>query len=44
MIAFILINLSLAMELRKIKNPEALCLDGSKGVIYNIIKKLVILL
>ena len=35
MIAFIFINLSLAMELRKIKNPEALCLDGSKGVINN---------
>ena len=36
MLAFILINLSLSMELRKIQNPEALCLDGSKGVINNI--------
>ena len=35
MLSFILINLSLGLELRKIQNPEALCLDGSKGVKHN---------
>ena len=43
MLAFIFINLSLSMELRKIQNPEALCLDGSKGVINNIMISHIIL-